>query len=161
MFENTWCDLGKSVWSRTCDIFNFLFDWIAHLGKCILLKTLPNQTSGSKVMSNWVILKTIENKRNSFVFLAISHNQCSRLPTDSIRSQHITLLSVTILKIFIICYHTFFLTLPVYTLVYKSEPFCKKMEDWTGSWWNAVVCKVLFTHFSCTFLYMLNYINIP
>ncbi len=55
------------------------FCWKPHL----------NQTSGSKVMSNWRILKTIENKRNSFLFLAISHNQCSRLPTDAARLQHI------------------------------------------------------------------------
>ena len=52
-------------------------------------KSHLNRTSGSKVMSNWRILKTIENKRNSFLFLALSHNQCSRLPNYSSRSQHI------------------------------------------------------------------------
>ena len=36
-----WCDLGESVWSQTCDIFSFLFDWTAHLEKHILLKTSP------------------------------------------------------------------------------------------------------------------------
>ena len=30
----------------------------------------------------------IENKRNAFLFLTVSHNQCSRLPTDPARSQH-------------------------------------------------------------------------
>ncbi len=25
-----WCDLGKSVWNRTCNIFSFLLDWSAH-----------------------------------------------------------------------------------------------------------------------------------
>ena len=55
------------------------FSWKSHL----------NQTSGSKVMSNWRILRTTENRRNAFLFLAISHNQCSRLLTDSARSQHI------------------------------------------------------------------------
>ena len=36
-----WCDLGKSVWSQTCDIFSFLFDWSAHLDRYILLKNPP------------------------------------------------------------------------------------------------------------------------
>ncbi len=58
------------IWRGTCC-------WKPHL----------NRTSGSKVLSNWRILKTIENKRNS-PFLAISHNQCSRLLTDSARLQH-------------------------------------------------------------------------
>ena len=31
------------------------------------------------IPSNWRILRTIENKRNSFLFVAIPHNQCSRL----------------------------------------------------------------------------------
>ena len=43
--ENTgihmWFDLGKSVWSQTCDIFSFLFDCCAHLERYILLKTPP------------------------------------------------------------------------------------------------------------------------
>ena len=33
-----WCDLRKSVGTRTCDIFSFLFDWNAHLERYILLK---------------------------------------------------------------------------------------------------------------------------
>ncbi len=33
-----WCDLGKSVWSRTCDLFSFLFNWSVHLERYILLK---------------------------------------------------------------------------------------------------------------------------
>ncbi len=41
----------------------YLLSWKPHM----------NQTSGSKFVSNWRILKTIENKRNSFLFLAISH----------------------------------------------------------------------------------------
>ncbi len=60
-------------------IWRGTFCWKPHL----------NRTSGSKVMSNWRILKTIENKRNSFLFLAISHNQCSWFPNDSARLQHI------------------------------------------------------------------------
>ncbi len=67
------CDLGKSVWSRICDIFNVLFDWSAHLESVFCWKPHLNRTSGSKVMSSWRILKKIENKRNSLLFLAISH----------------------------------------------------------------------------------------
>ncbi len=48
-----------------------------------------NRSTGSKVVSNWRVLRTIENNRNSFLFLGISHNQCYRLPTDTARSQHI------------------------------------------------------------------------
>ncbi len=44
---------------------------------------------GPVVMSNWRIFRTIENNRNSFLFLAISHNQCCRLPTDPARLHHI------------------------------------------------------------------------
>ncbi len=44
--------------------------------------------NGSKVMSNWRILKTIENKRNPFLFLAVSHHQFSSFQTDSSRSEH-------------------------------------------------------------------------
>ncbi len=36
-----WCDLAKSVWSRTYDIFSCLFDWSAHLLRYILLQTPP------------------------------------------------------------------------------------------------------------------------
>ena len=35
------------------------------------------------------MIQTIENKRNTFLFMAVSHNQCSRLPTDPARSKHI------------------------------------------------------------------------
>ena len=40
-------------------------------------------------MSNWRVLKTIENKRHAFLFLSIFHIQCSQLLTDSARSWHI------------------------------------------------------------------------
>ncbi len=36
-----WCDLGKSVWSRTCNSFSFLFDWSAHLERYIVVKIPP------------------------------------------------------------------------------------------------------------------------
>ena len=89
-----WCDLGESVVSQTCDfsVFSLIevviwrgtFWWESHL----------NRSSGSKVMSNWWIFRTIENNRNSFLFLTISRNQCCRLPTDPPRSQHICMLCV-------------------------------------------------------------------
>ena len=48
-----------------------------------------NRSSGSKVMSNWRILRTIENNRSSLLFLAMSHDRCCRFPTEPARSQHI------------------------------------------------------------------------
>ncbi len=84
-----WPDLGESVGGRTCDIFCFLFNWSPHEGRCFLVKTPPESDQWFQSYTNWKILKTIENKRNSFLFLAVSHNQCSRLPTDPARSQHI------------------------------------------------------------------------
>ncbi len=63
-----WCDLAGSVGTRTCDFFSFLFDWSAHLERYILLKTYLNRSSGPKAMSNWRVLRTIENNRHSFVF---------------------------------------------------------------------------------------------
>ncbi len=89
------CDdlaVAGSVGTRTCNIFSFLFDWSDHLERYICWKPHLNRFSGSKVMSNWRVLRTIENNRNSFLFLAISHNQCCRLPTDPARSQQILLL---------------------------------------------------------------------
>ena len=75
------CDLGKSVGTWTCDIFNFpiwlkcsfgrgTFSWKPHL----------NWSSGSKVLSNWRILRTIENNRNSFLSLEPYSSQ-SMLPS--------------------------------------------------------------------------------
>ncbi len=77
-----WCDLGESVRRRTYDILSFLFDWSRHQERWyILLKTPPESDHWFQSYSEWKILKTIENKRNAFLFLAVSHNQCSRLPT--------------------------------------------------------------------------------
>ena len=60
--QNMWCDLLKSVWSRTCNISVFyfveVFIWDTFCSKP------HNQTSGSTVMRNWRLVKTIENKRN-------------------------------------------------------------------------------------------------
>ncbi len=73
-----WCDLVGSVRTRTCDIFSFLFEMITWRGT-FWWKLHLNRSSSSKVMSNWRVLRTIENNRNSFLFLAISHNQCCQL----------------------------------------------------------------------------------
>ena len=81
-----WCDLGESVRCCTCDIFSFLFDWHAHLERYILLKT---PLESVQWFQGYEQLKGFQNNRNSFLFLAISHNQCCRLPTDPARSQHI------------------------------------------------------------------------
>ncbi len=75
--------------SLKSNMWHFQFSsWLnSSFERHIQLKWKPHLTwtSGSKVMSNWRILAT-ENKRNSFC--AVSHNQCSRLPTDSAQSQH-------------------------------------------------------------------------
>ncbi len=82
-----WCNLGKSVWSPTCGIFSFLFDWSAHLKRYILLKTPPES---HQWFQSYDQLKDSQNnrKQKKCLFLAISHNQCSWLLTDSARSQH-------------------------------------------------------------------------
>ena len=72
--SNMWHNFHFSIWLKC--------SW---RGKC--WKPHLNRSGGSKVMSNWRILRTTENNTNSFLFLAISHNQCSRLPTDSAGSQ--------------------------------------------------------------------------
>ncbi len=89
VYRHAWCDLGELVGSRTSDIFSFLFDWNPHQERYVLLKTPPESDQWFQSYSNWKILKTIENKRNSSLFLAVSHSQCSRLLTDPTRSQHI------------------------------------------------------------------------
>ncbi len=88
------CDV---IWGNQSEVEHVTFSdfYLTELNKVLIWRGTScwkphlNQTSGSKVMSNWTILKTIENKRNSFLFLAISHYQCSQLLTDSARSQHI------------------------------------------------------------------------
>ena len=83
-----WCDLGESIRNHTCDIFSFLFDWSPHYERYVLLRTCLNRASGSKVTA--IDDSQINrNKTNVFLFLSVSHNQCSKLPTDPARSQHI------------------------------------------------------------------------
>ncbi len=82
-----WCHLGNQfeVEHVTFSVF-YLIEFRIRRGK-FCWKPHLNQTSGSKV-NNWKILETIENKRNAFPFLAVSHIQCCQLPIDPARSQH-------------------------------------------------------------------------
>ncbi len=115
-FTYMWCDLGQSVRSRTCDVFSFLFDWSPHQERYILLKTPPEPDQWFQSYSNWKILKTIENKRNAFLFLSVSQNQCSRLPTEPARSQHILrILCAMYLLTFCACHVLVMLTYSRYT----------------------------------------------
>ena len=88
-----WCVLGKSNQSELehvrFSVFYLVEVLIWRAGGTFCWKPHLNRCSGFNVMSDWRVLRTIENNRNSFLFLAISHNQCSQPPTDSSRSQHI------------------------------------------------------------------------
>ena len=53
-----------------------------------MLETPRESVQWFQSYSNWKILETIDNKRNAFLFLSVTHNQCSRLPTDPARSQN-------------------------------------------------------------------------
>ncbi len=78
-FHYMWCDLGKSVWSRTCDIFNFLFDWNAHLERYILLKTPPES---DQWFQSYEQLKNSKNNRKLKKFIPFSgYLSLSMLPT--------------------------------------------------------------------------------
>ena len=77
--------------SRNSHMWHFQFSiWLKCSFREVHFAENPhlNRSSGSKVMSNWRIHRTIENNWNSF-FLAVSHNQCCRLLTDPARSHHI------------------------------------------------------------------------
>ena len=81
-----WCDLGKSVGTRTCNIFSFLFEWSAHLERYILLKTPPELVQWFQINEQ---LKDSQNRKRKEFFFIVLHNQCSHLATDSARSQRI------------------------------------------------------------------------
>ena len=71
-FSYLWCDQAKWVWSR-----NFVFSVFCHflLGYYLsfnLLKTHGDWAISSQNIAFWVIAKTIKNKRNHPLFLAIS-----------------------------------------------------------------------------------------
>ncbi len=83
LLDNLWCDLGKSVWNWTCDIFSFLCDWSTHLEGTFCWKPHLNRSSYEQFQGSQTIkTRQIHNT------LAVSHNQCLRLPTDSAISQH-------------------------------------------------------------------------
>ncbi len=82
-----WCDLylGESVGNW---MWHFQFSiWL----KCSLgeVHFAENPTWISPLVSRLWAIEDSQNNRNLFFLLAISHNQCCRLPTDSTRSQHI------------------------------------------------------------------------
>ena len=54
-----------------------------------------NRTSSSKVISNWKDSQNNRKQKKLSLFLAISQNWCSWLPTDSARSQHIIIFKST------------------------------------------------------------------
>ena len=76
-----WCDLRESVGSSTCDIFSFPFDWNPHYERYILLKTPLELVEWLQGYEQLKGLRTIENNRNAFLFLAVSHTQCCQLPS--------------------------------------------------------------------------------
>ncbi len=84
------------MWSREIrlklNMWHFQFSvWL----KCSLrevhfaVKTPPESKQWFQIYSIEGSLKTIENKRNTFLFLAVSHNQFSQHPIDYGRLQHI------------------------------------------------------------------------
>ena len=82
LVSSMWWNLGKSVWSRACDNLSFICDWSAHLERNILLKIPSKSDQWFQSYEQLKDSQNIENKRNLFLFLAISHNQCFRLHTD-------------------------------------------------------------------------------
>ncbi len=88
MIDIMWCDL----YGNQSEVEHVTFQFSIWL-KCpfgaryiILLKTLTESDQWFINYSNWMILKTIENNRNSFLFLDIFYNQCFRLVYNTIIS---------------------------------------------------------------------------
>ena len=77
-----WCDLGKSVWSRTCDIFSWIlfcsFEEV-HLAEN---PTWIGPVVPIKVMSNWIILKTKEIHSFFWLYLTINAHDFWVIPLD-------------------------------------------------------------------------------
>ena len=100
-----WCDLEESVGSWTCDIFSFLFAW-SLIGRGTFCWKPPSELDQFfQSYSNWKILKTIENKRNAVLLVAVCRNQCCRLQTDPTRSQHTYTFALIYLYYIILCMH--------------------------------------------------------
>ena len=77
--------------SQKSNMWHFQFSiWLrSSLRGVHFVINLPESDQWFQSWSNWKILKTTENKRNTFLFLAVSHYQYPRLPSDPTRSQHI------------------------------------------------------------------------
>ena len=75
---------GKISLSWTCDIISFLFDWSVHLESYILLKT-PLESDQWFQSYEQILEEQLKDSQNNrkpkkkILFLAISHNQYSRL----------------------------------------------------------------------------------
>ena len=96
-FFYLWYDVGKSVSSRTYDISSFLFDWSAHSQTYVFAENLI-WIPWFQRYCNWRILKTLKKTKEIHFFLTVSHNQCSRLPTDSARLQHKSVLNIIVMQ---------------------------------------------------------------
>ena len=83
------CDLGNQSEVELVPFSAFYLIEILIRRGTFCWKNPPESDQWFQSYSNWKILKTIENKRNAFLFLAVSHDQCFQLPTDPTRSQHI------------------------------------------------------------------------
>ena len=103
-------------WNSYMWQFHFSIWLKCSLGECTFCwKPRLNQSSGCEIMSIWRILRTLENNRNSFLFLAISHNQCCRLPTDPARSQRVLIR---------LCYMNIFVRMPIGAVMFVSPIAC-------------------------------------
>ena len=75
---NMWCDLGKSVWSRTCDVFQFSMCLKCSFGE---VHFAENSTWIGPVVSKlWAIIKDSQNSQKILFFSG--HISQSMLPTS-------------------------------------------------------------------------------
>ena len=84
-----WCDLGVLEVKHVAFSVFYLIEVLIRLGEVHFAENPTESDQWFQSYSNCKILNTIENKRNVFLFLAVSHNQFSWLLTDPTRSQHI------------------------------------------------------------------------
>ncbi len=110
--------IGMLIWRGT-------FYWKPHL----------NRTSGSKVMSNWRIIRTIENKRNAFLFLVISHNQSSDW-FCKIATHMKTLLEILIFCTFLACFRLPVLLKKISDTKSPLPTCCITCSDESPQWWS-------------------------
>ncbi len=117
------------MWSREFSLkqnmwhFQFLLDWSAYMERYILMKTSPES---DQWFQSYEQLKDSQNnrkqtKRNAFLFLATSHNQCSWLQTDSARSQRIYTCTKHQLTLWAACLCCTIFLVPLHTPVLDSS----------------------------------------